>query len=176
MPPKSPSPSISIELGDIAAFKADAIVNAANTDLLLGAGVAGAIRTRGGPAIQEECNRLAPIELGEAVVTGAGNLPGTRAVIHAAGMRLGGRATAASVAACVRNALLRAEEIGAATVAFPAIGMGIGGLAPAEGAAAMVRAVRQHRAKAVKNVVFVLFPALAEVFREALDAAPEPDA
>src|SRR5690348_18158104 len=83
---------VAIRQGDITEAQVDAIVNAANNDLVLGAGVAGAIRTKGGPSIQAECDKLAPVQLGEASITGGGKLP-ARYVIHAASMRLGGRTT-----------------------------------------------------------------------------------
>src|SRR5579863_5523440 len=79
---------IGLREGDLTDAEVDAIVNAANNDLMLGGGVAGAIRVKGGPSIQNECNRIAPIALGEAAITGAGRLP-ARHVIHAASMRLG---------------------------------------------------------------------------------------
>jgi O-acetyl-ADP-ribose deacetylase (regulator of RNase III) len=82
--------------GDITAEPVDAIVNAANSGLVLGSGVAGAIRERGGPSIQAECDAIGPIEVGDAAVTGAGDLP-ARYVIHAAGMPPGGEASGRSV-------------------------------------------------------------------------------
>src|SRR5579885_2903195 len=95
--------------GDLTESDCEAVVNAANTDLKLGAGVAGAIRRKGGPRIQAECDRIGPIALGEAAVTTGGNLK-ARYVIHAASMRLGGRTTADSLRQSVRNTLERAEE------------------------------------------------------------------
>jgi O-acetyl-ADP-ribose deacetylase (regulator of RNase III) len=90
--------------GDITAAEVDAIVNAANSSLVLGAGVAGAIREKGGPSIQAECDAIGPIEVGDAAVTGAGDLP-ARFVIHAAGMALGGSASEESVRSCARRSL-----------------------------------------------------------------------
>jgi O-acetyl-ADP-ribose deacetylase (regulator of RNase III) len=117
---------ISLREGDITEQAVDAIVNAANTSLLLGAGVAGAIRQKGGPSIQRECDEHGPVELGGAAVTGAGDLP-VRFVIHAAGMELGGEATEETVRSCVRRSLELAAERGCRSVALPAVGAGVGG-------------------------------------------------
>ena len=124
--------------GDITELEVDAIVNAANTDLLLGAGVAGAIRTKGGPRIQEECDRIGPIRLGEAAVTTAGNLK-AHYVIHAASMEMGEETTANNLRNSTRNSLLRAEEKGFKTIAFPAIGTGIAGFPMQDCANNMIR-------------------------------------
>ena len=118
---------IVLQEGDITAQEVDAIVNAANSDLVLGSGVAGAIADRGGSSIAEECRALGPIEVGAAAVTGAGELP-ARFVIHAAGMPLGGRASEESVRASLRAALALADREGCRTLACPAIGAGVGGL------------------------------------------------
>ena len=88
--------------GDITEQEVDAIVNAANSQLVLGAGVAGAIRAKGGPEVQRECDAIGPIEVGDAAVTGAGDLR-ARFVIHAAGMPPGGSASEASVRSAVRR-------------------------------------------------------------------------
>src|SRR5262249_2623229 len=112
--------------GDLAQAQVDAIVNAANNDLVLGAGVAGAIRSAGGPSIQAECDKLGSIPIGEAAITGAGNLK-ARFVIHAASMRLGGRTTEDALRNATRNSLKRAAENGVELIAFPAIGTGIAG-------------------------------------------------
>jgi hypothetical protein len=102
--------AIRITQGDITDSTCDAIVNAANNDLILGAGVAGAIRRKGGPAIQAECDRIGPIPLGEAAVTRAGNLP-ARYVIHAASMSLGQAATEENIRLATLNSLRRAEPV-----------------------------------------------------------------
>src|ERR1700757_2623474 len=120
----NPVSRIEILLGDLTEMKTDGIVNAANNDLKLGGGVAGAIRTKGGPSIQDECDLLAPVEIGEAAITGGGNLM-ARFIIHAASMRLGGRTTEPSLRQSTRNSLLRAQEKGLESIAFPAIGTGI---------------------------------------------------
>jgi O-acetyl-ADP-ribose deacetylase (regulator of RNase III) len=144
--------------GDITDLAVDAIVNAANTDLILGAGVAGAIRRKGGPRIQEECARLAPVPLGGAAVTTGGNLKALY-VIHAASMHLGGSASAESLRAATRNALERAEEKSFHTIAFPAIGTGIAGFPMEECARIMIGAVLNHvkSRTTLEKVYFVLF-------------------
>src|ERR1700733_6606646 len=117
---------VNISQGDLTECAYDAIVNAANNDLLLGAGVAGAIRSKGGPAIQQECDRIGPIALGEAAVTSGGRLK-AKFVIHAASMHLGGRTSEENLRASTRNSLLRASERKLVNIAFPAIGTGIAG-------------------------------------------------
>jgi O-acetyl-ADP-ribose deacetylase (regulator of RNase III) len=126
---------VEVVRGDITAEPVDAIVNAANTDLLLGSGVAGAIRLKGGPAIQDECRRIGPIGLGEAALTGGGALP-AKYVIHAASMRLGGAPTADSISRALLNSLKIAAQQKFTVVSIPAIGTGIGGF-PVEEAAAL---------------------------------------
>jgi O-acetyl-ADP-ribose deacetylase (regulator of RNase III) len=118
---------IVLQEGDISEQVVDAIVNAANSALVLGSGVAGAIADRGGSSIAEECSALGPIEVGEAVVTGAGELA-ARIVIHAAGMPPGGQASEQSVRSSLRAALALADREGCRTLACPAIGAGVGGL------------------------------------------------
>jgi O-acetyl-ADP-ribose deacetylase len=144
--------------GDITNMEVDAIVNAANNDLALGAGVAGAIRRKGGPRIQEECDRIGSIRLGEAAVTTAGNLKAYY-VIHAASMRLGGRTTAESLRNSTRNSLLRAEEKGFKTIAFPAIGTGIAGFPMEECANVMISELLAHLKSrtSLEKIYFVLY-------------------
>ncbi len=154
--------------GDLTEAPVDAIVNAANTDLLLGAGVAGAIRRKGGPTIQEECDRLGPIPLGEAAVTSAGQLK-ARYVIHAAGMRLGGSVTANSLRSATRHSLQCAEELKIQSMAFPAIGTGVGGFPTAQCAEIMIGQVLEHLAAGshLKEVHFVLYDAATlQIFQE----------
>jgi O-acetyl-ADP-ribose deacetylase (regulator of RNase III) len=149
---------VTIRHGDITEAHVDAIVNAANNDLKLGGGVAGAIRTKGGPSIQQECDKLAPVQLGEAAITGGGSLP-ARYVIHAASMRLGGRTTAPSLREATRNSLLRAKEKGLESIAFPAVGTGIAGFPLDRCAEIMGAEVRDHLKgeTSLKLVEFVLF-------------------
>lgn len=128
--------------GDITAQATDAIVNAANNHLVLGAGVAGAIRTKGGPSIQEECDRIGRIAIGEAAITGAGNLP-ARYVIHAASM--GDEAVSArSLRESTANSLKRATENDLTSISFPAIGTGIGGFSLDEAADIMLGVAKAH--------------------------------
>ena len=117
---------IVVEEGDITQAATDAIVNAANTQLVLGSGVAGAIRLHGGDSIQEECDAHGPVALGEIAVTGAGKLA-CRFVIHAAAMDLGGSVDEASLRSVTGKSLRAAVERGLASIAFPAIGTGVGG-------------------------------------------------
>jgi O-acetyl-ADP-ribose deacetylase (regulator of RNase III) len=159
--------------GDITAQAVDAIVNAANSQLVLGAGVAGAIRSRGGPEIQAECDRIGPIAVGEAAVTGAGALP-ARFVIHAAGMPLGGEASEASVRSAMRAALARARERGCRSVAVPAIGAGVGGVPLQRCAEILLEEARGHLAgeTSLEEIRFVLFGEPAyRVFEMVNDAA-----
>ena len=159
---------IVIQQGDLTEAAVDAIVNAANNDLELGGGVAGAIRRKGGPAIQEECNRIGSIPIGEAALTTGGKLK-ARYVIHAASMRLGGRTTAESLRASTRNSLSRAAEKNLKTIAFPAVGTGIAGFPMRECAEIMLEeVVQQMKGKtSLQQVRFVLFDAPAlETFRQ----------
>jgi O-acetyl-ADP-ribose deacetylase (regulator of RNase III) len=144
--------------GDITDQEVDAIVNAANSDLVLGAGVAGAIRQKGGPTIQEECDRIGPIEVGGAAVTGAGDLP-ARFVIHAAGMPPGGVATEESVRSAMRRSLELAREKQCRTVAVPAIGAGIAGFPLQRCAEILLEEARAHleAGGGVEEIRFVLF-------------------
>jgi len=158
--------------GDITAQEVDAIVNAANSALVLGAGVAGAIRERGGPSIQRECDAIGEIAVGDAAVTGAGALP-ARFVIHAAGMPPGGRATEDSVRRSARRSLELARERGCRTIAIPAIGAGIGGFSPQRCAEVLLEEARAHLAgeTSLQEIRFVLFGEPAyRVFESANDA------
>ena len=150
---------IELKKGDITAQLVDAIVNPANEALQLGAGVAGAIRLRGGPEIQEECDKIGHCDPGEAVVTGAGNLR-ARWVIHAVGpvWRGGESAEQMQLAAAVLAALNKAEEVGAKSVALPAISTGVYGFPITEAAAISIAAAKSFaaRAKSVDRIVFTL--------------------
>lgn len=117
---------IKIVEGNIALLDVEAVVNAANKNLKLGGGVAGAIRTYGGPAIQEECDRLSPIEVGQAVITGGGNLK-ARYVIHAVGPVQGEGNEDAKLAAATLSSLEIARGRMIRVIAFPAISTGIFG-------------------------------------------------
>ncbi len=150
--------AIVIQEGDITEQEVDAIVNAANSELVLGDGVAGAIREKGGPSIQEECTAHGPVAVGEAAVTGAGNLA-TRFVIHAAGMPLGGSATAESIRLSMRHSLERAAEKGCRSIAIPAIGAGLGGFPVQRCAEILFDEARAHLRgeTSLEEVRFVLF-------------------
>jgi O-acetyl-ADP-ribose deacetylase (regulator of RNase III) len=143
--------------GDITEQAVDAIVNAANSSLQLGAGVAGAIRERGGASIQAECDEIGPIEVGGAAVTGAGALS-ARYVIHAAGMALGGHASEDAVRRAARRSLELASECGCRTVALPAIGAGIGGFSPQRCAEVLIEEARAHLSgpTSLEEIRFVL--------------------
>ena len=161
-------PQIEITQGDITEADVEAVVNAANNDLQLGGGVAGAIRRKGGPSIQEECDRIGRVPLGEAAITGGGQLKAAY-VIHAASMQLGGQTTAENLEASTRNSLLRAEEKKIQSIAFPAIGTGIAGFDTRRCAEIMLRTVTEHlQAKtSLERVVFVLFDSQSrKIFEE----------
>lgn len=153
---------IEILKGDITEMQVDAIVNAANTALILGGGVAGAIRTKGGPTIQDECNKHGPVPLGGAAITSAGNLP-ARYVIHAASMAPGGSTSARSLAEATLNSLRLAERYGVKTIAFPAIGSGIGGFPLRQCAQIMLTEVLNFlpKSRSLERVYFVLFDDVA---------------
>ncbi len=163
---------IALREGDITEERVDALVNAANSDLVLGAGVAGAIRSRGGPSIQEECDAIGPIEVGGAAVTGGGDLL-ARHVIHAAGMPPGGRATEDSVCFAMRRSLELARELGLETLAVPAIGAGIGGLALQRSAEILLEEARAHLSgqTSLREIRFVLFGEQAYRVFESVDDA-----
>jgi O-acetyl-ADP-ribose deacetylase len=149
---------IGLRQGDLTDADVDAIVNAANNNLMLGGGVAGAIRVKGGPSIQQECDRIGPIAIGEAAITGAGKLR-ARHVIHAASMRLGESTSEANLRAATRNSLMRADENSLKTIAFPAIGTGIAGFQIDRCAHVMLEEVRSHLSgpTTLERVEFVLF-------------------
>lgn len=132
--------TIALAQGDITDLDCDAIVHAANSDLILGAGVAGAIRHKGGPSIQAECLAIGYCEVGQAVITGAGDLK-ARYVIHAVGPRLGEGSERGKLASAVRASLDLAEEYGLASIAFPAISTGVFGFPVEACAAVMLRAL-----------------------------------
>lgn len=153
-------PSIELVRGDITSLEVDAIVNAANEGLQLGSGVAGAVRRKGGPAIQEECDRIGHCETGGAVVTGAGALR-ARWVIHAVGpvWRGGGGGEGKLLGSAVAAALERAEELGAKSVALPALSTGVYGFPIGRAAEISMREARRFAAGAssVQRIVFCLF-------------------
>jgi O-acetyl-ADP-ribose deacetylase len=155
-------PQISLVRGDITQQAADAIVNAANSSLLGGGGVDGAIHKVGGPAILQECKRLRSerypdgLPVGEAVSTTAGDLP-ARWVIHTVGPRYGIDDPAPELLAkCHTSALAVADDLGARSIAFPAISTGVYGYPVSEAADVAIEAVRNTQTSVVE-LAFVLF-------------------
>lgn len=145
----------------------DAIVNAANNDLILGGGVAGAIRRKGGDEIQRECNEIGGIPVGYAAITTGGKLK-ARFVIHAASMRLGGTTTSEALRSSTAHCLRVASERGLKSIAFPAVGTGIAGFPLEECAKVMLREAAEHLCgeTSLETVHFVLFEDEArEVFQ-----------
>jgi O-acetyl-ADP-ribose deacetylase len=164
---------IALVHGDITTQAVDAIVNAANSSLLGGGGVDGAIHRAGGPAILAECRRLGGCETGDAKATGAGELP-ARFVIHTVGpvWQGGDGGEDELLASCHRRSLEVAHDLGCRTVAFPAISTGVYGF-PVERAAPIAlgtSAQGLERIPEIERVTFVLFSEEdARVFAEALD-------
>jgi O-acetyl-ADP-ribose deacetylase (regulator of RNase III) len=148
--------------GDLTEMDVDAIVNAANNDLQLGGGVAGAIRRKGGDAIQRECDVIGSIPVGGAAITTGGKLR-ARFVIHAASMQLGGETTARALRSSTAHALRIASERGLRSIAFPAVGTGIAGFPIPECARIMLREVVEHLKKptSLEKISFVLFDSTA---------------
>jgi len=149
---------IIVTQGDISEATADAVVNAANNHFWMGAGVAGALRRKGGQEIEDEAVRKGPVPVGDAVVTGAGKLK-AKYVIHAAVMGQDLATDALKIRAATTSALLRAKELGLRSIAFPALGTGVGGFPYDECAKIMLQAVRDHLAgpTSLEEVVFVLY-------------------
>lgn len=160
---------IEVVEADITALDVDAIANAANTRLLHGGGVAGAISRAGGPAVDRESAQQSPIGLGEAVATSAGEMP-ARWVIHAATMELGGPTSAEIVRRATASTLRVADELGARSLALVAFGTGVGGFPLDEAARIEVEEVRRHLdgGSGLERVVFAVRGADA---REAFETA-----
>jgi O-acetyl-ADP-ribose deacetylase (regulator of RNase III) len=155
--------------GDISQLDVDAIANAANNHLWMGAGVAGAIKRAGGNEIEAEAMAQGPVEVGEVVVTGGGNLK-AKNVIHGAVMGQDLRTNAELLARTTRRVLKAADELGARSVALPAFGTGVGGFPLAECAQIMVREASSFEPRSLERVVFAVFGDDAEeAFRRALD-------
>jgi O-acetyl-ADP-ribose deacetylase len=169
-------PPITVEIldGDLAAETTDAVVNAANNAFWMGSGVAGALKARGGQAIEAEAMAQGPVEPGQCVITSGGRLA-ARYVIHAAVMGQDLRTSAALIDRATRNALELAAARQLASAAFPAFGTGVGGFSLAECARTMLEAIRAHAnaATSLRRVRLVLFGqpayrAFAEVAGELL--------
>ena len=149
-------------------LEVDAVANAANTELRHGGGVAAAIARAAGPELERESRERAPIGLGEAVETTAGEMP-ARWVIHAATMELGGPTSAAVIERATASTLERADELGCRSLALVAFGTGVGGFPLDEAARIMVGAVRAHEASSLERVVFAVHGDEAErAFGEAV--------
>ena len=158
---------------DITALEVDAIANAANTELRHGGGVAAAIARAGGPAIDEESRKVAPVGLGEAVETSGGAMP-CRWVIHAATMELGGPTSADVIRRSTASTLRRADELGARSLALVAFGTGVGGFPLDDAARIEVEEVRRHLAAGsrLERIVFAVHGERARAaFQAAIDAS-----
>jgi len=154
---------------DVTKLEVDAIANAANTQLRHGGGVAAAISRAGGAEVQRESTEKAPIGLGEAIETTAGDMP-ARYVIHAATMELGGPTSAEIIARATASTLQKADELGCRSLALVAFGTGVGGFPLEDAARLMVDAVRQHEGSSLQRVVFAVHGNEAEqAFRAAAE-------
>jgi O-acetyl-ADP-ribose deacetylase (regulator of RNase III) len=161
---------IEVQQADITQLEVDAIANAANTELRHGGGVAGAISRAGGPSVQKESDERAPIELGAAVETTAGEMP-SRWVIHAATMVLGGPTSAEIIRDATASTLAKADELGARSLALVAFGTGVGGFPLDQAAEIEVEELRRHleQGSGLERVVFAVHGEDAErAFRSAI--------
>ncbi len=161
---------ITVEQADITTLEVDAIANAANTQLSHAGGVAGAISRAGGEVVQQESEAAAPIGLGEAVATSAGEMP-SRWVIHAATMELGGPTSAEIIRKATANTLRAAEELGASSLALVAFGTGVGGFPIDRAALIEVEECERHIAEGsdLELIVFAVADQRAKLaFEEAL--------
>jgi O-acetyl-ADP-ribose deacetylase (regulator of RNase III) len=163
--------TIAIERGDITDRDVDAIVNAANSTLAMGTGVAGAIKRKGGVIIEEEAMRQGPVDVGEAVLTTGGNLMASH-VIHAAVMGPDLQTDAEKIGKATRALLALADKHRITSLALPALGTGVGHVPPAVSAEVMLKEVVGHlkgRQSSLRRVVFVLYQDDAyKVFSETL--------
>jgi len=154
--------------GDITELEVDAIANAANNELWMGAGVAGAIKRAGGAEIEQEAVAQAPIALGQAIATGAGNLR-AKHVVHAAVMGQDLQTSAELISQATRRTLEVADELGAHSLAMPAFGTGVGGFSIERCAELMVTEARAFEPANLERVVFAVFGHDAEhAFRAAV--------
>jgi len=150
---------VKIVQGDITELKVEAIVNAANNKLVMGGGVAGAIKRKGGKIIEDEAVKKGPIKIGEAIVTSAGNLP-SKYVIHAATMGMDFRTDELKIRNSCKDALRVAEELKINSIAFPALGCGVGGFPHLAAAKIMAQEVFRHLRETksgLKEIIFCLY-------------------
>ena len=161
--------ALEVQQADVTRLEVDAIANAANTELKHGGGVAAAISRAGGAAVQRESTEKAPIALGEAVETTAGDMP-ARYVIHAATMELGGPTSAQIIAQATRSTLTRADELGCRSLALVAFGTGVGGFPLDEAAEIEVQEVRRHL-ESGSHLDRVVFAVRGEAARGAFERA-----
>lgn len=162
---------VEVYKGDITRLEVDAIVNAANNHLWMGGGVAGAIKRAGGKEIEDEAIKKGPIPIGEAVATGAGKLK-AKYIIHAAVMGQDLETDAQKIKQATRNSLLRADEQGIKSIAFPALGTGVGGFPLEECARIMIGEVRRYQMGKTKlgKVILALYDEKAyQVFKQELE-------
>jgi O-acetyl-ADP-ribose deacetylase (regulator of RNase III) len=162
---------IEVRHADITKLEVDAIANAANTQLKHGGGVAAAIVRAGGRVVQEESDGVAPIALGEAVETTAGEMP-SKWVIHAATMELGGPTSGDIIRSATASTLRRADELGATSLGLVAFGTGVGGFPLGDAARIEVEEVRRHldEGSGIERIVFAVFGEDArEAFERAVD-------
>jgi O-acetyl-ADP-ribose deacetylase (regulator of RNase III) len=164
-------PEMEVMQADVTRLEVDAVANAANTELRHGGGVAAAIAHAAGPELDRESRERAPIGLGEAVETTAGDMP-AQWVIHAATMELGGPTSAEVIERATESTLARAEELGCVSLALVAFGTGVGGFPLEEAAEIMVGAVRRHEGESLERVVFAVRGDEAEsAFEAAIEKA-----
>jgi O-acetyl-ADP-ribose deacetylase (regulator of RNase III) len=148
--------TFALERGDITDAEVDAIVNAANSELWMGAGVAGTIKRKGGVVIEEEALRQGPIEVGEAVLTVGGNLPATH-VIHAATMGPDLKTDPEKIKAATKSTLVLAEKHRLTSIAFPALGSGVGSVPPEKSAEAIISTMLDHLKGGTSSLQKILF-------------------
>jgi O-acetyl-ADP-ribose deacetylase (regulator of RNase III) len=159
---------LEVQQADVTKLEVDAIANAANTHLMHGGGVAGAISRAGGPDVQRESDAKAPIALGDAVETTAGDMP-ARWVIHAATMGMDFQTSAAIIEQATRSTLAKAEELGCKSLALVAFGTGVGGFPIDEAARIMVGAAAAHEGGLERIVFAVHGDAAEQAFNRALE-------
>src|SRR5262245_12332824 len=151
--------TFSVERGDITDAEVDAVVNAANSELTMAGGVAGAMKRKGGVVIEEEALRQGPIEIGEAVLTVAGNLPAMH-VIHAATMGKDLKTDPEKIGTATKSTLALAEKHRLTSIAFPALGSGVGGVPPEKSADAILSTVLEHLKdgnSTLQKILFVVY-------------------